>query len=239
MAYKQFALNEQTAVTIYKRRSSRHLRLTIAASGEVRVSIPVWTPYRVGLEFARSRQGWIEEQRRARHNALLQDGQVIGKAHRLRFQPAAVSAVGSRVRAGEVVITHPTGQATDDPAVQAAARKAGVRALRRQAETLLPQRLRQLAEQHYFTYRSVTIKQLKGRWGSCDQHGNIVLNLYLMQLPWECIDYVLLHELTHTQVLRHGPDFWQAMERVLPEVKRLRKAVRDHQPLLQAPPAVA
>jgi predicted metal-dependent hydrolase len=71
---------------------------------------------------------------------------------------------------------------------------------------------------------------MKSRWGSCDQHRNIVLNLFLIQLPWEQIDYVLLHELTHTEVLRHGPDFWRAMERVLSDVKQLRKAVRSAQP---------
>jgi predicted metal-dependent hydrolase len=119
-----------------------------------------------------------------------------------------------------------------EPEIQSAARKTGIRALRRQAETLLPQRLDQLARQHEFSYRSVAIKQLKGRWGSCDQHANIVLNLFLMQLPWEHIDYVILHELTHTNVLRHGPDFWQAMEKVLPEVKQLRKQLRLHQPVL-------
>lgn len=232
MAYKQFMLDERTPVVIYKRRSSRNLRLTIAPTGEIKVSIPAWTPYRVGLEFARSRRGWIDRQ--PRQDNLLRDRQPIGKAHRLRFVPSNdISQVTTRLRHNDVVVTYPASQSTEAPAVQAAARRAGVRALRRQAEALLPQRLAHLAEEHGFRYGSVTVKQLKGRWGSCDQHANIVLNLYLMQLPWEHIDYVLLHELTHTQVLRHGPDFWRAMERVLPNVKQLRKAVREHQPVLR------
>jgi hypothetical protein len=89
-----------------------------------------------------------------------------------------------------------------------------------------------LAQKHGFEYSSVSVKRLKGRWGSCDQHQNIVLNLYLMQLPWELIDYVLLHELTHTRILRHGPDFWAAMQRVLPNVKAIRKEMKQHQPVL-------
>ena len=78
----------------------------------------------------------------------------------------------------------------------------------------------------------MAVKRLKSRWGSCDQHTNIILNIFLMQLPWECIDYVLLHELTHTNVLHHGPDFWLAMTQVLPNVTQLRKAMRDYQPIL-------
>ena len=82
---------------------------------------------------------------------------------------------------------------------------------------------------------------MTSRWGSCDQQHNIVLNLFLMQLPWELIDYVLVHELAHTQVLRHGPDFWQLMERLLPDCRSLRRRMRDHQPVLDSslPTAVA
>src|SRR5262249_22487168 len=126
-----------------------------------------------------------------------------------------------------------------DVEVQRIAEAASIRALRRQAEQLLPQRLAGLATKHGFRYRSVAVKRLKSRWGSCDQHKNIVLNLFLMQLPWECIDYVLIHELVHTEVLRHGPDFWAAMARELPDVKRLRKQMRQYQPVLHGSPLSA
>ncbi len=104
--------------------------------------------------------------------------------------------------------------------------------MRLQAEQLLPNRLASLAGTHGFEYGSISVKQLKGRWGSCDHQKNITLNLFLMQLPWELIDYVLLHELTHTNILRHGPDFWRAMEAVLPAVKNARKTLRAYQPVL-------
>jgi len=83
----------------------------------------------------------------------------------------------------------------------------------------------------------VRIKRLSSRWGSCDSHQNIVLNLYLMQLPWECIDYVLLHELTHTQILRHGAPFWDAMGKLLPNLAAIRKQMRGYHPVLQSPPS--
>ena len=90
--------------------------------------------------------------------------------------------------------------------------------------------MRQLAQVHGFEYRSVQIKQLTGRWGSCDSQRNIILNLFLMQLPWELIDYVILHELTHTTIMKHGPPFWEAMARVLPQVQQRRRAMRRYRP---------
>ncbi len=230
MAQKQFALDERTTITVYKRKSSRNLRLSIAADGTIRVSIPTWAPYSAGIRFAKSRSAWLEAQRQPKQ--YLADGQRIGKAHHLRFVPAQADRITSRLRASEVVVNHPVNSLSTDDNVQKVATQAALRALRAQAEQLLPPRLAYLASQHGFTYHSVAIKRLKSRWGSCDQQGNIVLNLYLVQLPWECIDYVLLHELTHTKLMKHGPEFWGAMEEILPDVKGIRRTMRAYRPIL-------
>lgn len=233
MAFKQFALDDNTLVTIYKRKTSRSLRLSVTSKGDVRVSIPTWAPYSHGLTFARSRQSWIREQQKPQR--VLKDGQTIGKAHHLNFQyDPKVQKPSSRVKLTEVVINVPAHLQIDSPSVQLVAEKASIRALRAQAERLLPQRLKTLAQVNNYSYHSVSIKLLKSRWGSCDQHKNIVLNLYLMQLPWEYIDYVLLHELAHTKFLKHGPEFWEEMSRVLPNAKRYRKAMREYQPILHS-----
>jgi predicted metal-dependent hydrolase len=228
MAFKKFVLDERTEITVYKRRSNRSLRLSVASNGEVRVTIPVWAPYQSGVNFAKSRHAWIIEQ--SRGAATLKDGQAVGKAHHLQFVPTSSAKPTSRLQGNQIIVRYPFESQLDDPAVQKVAVAACERALRQQAEQLLPGRLASLAEKHDFTYTSVTIKKLKSRWGSCDQRRNIVLNLYLMNLPWEVIDYVLLHELTHTIVLRHGTDFWQALARTLPNYKDVRKMIRNFQP---------
>lgn len=230
MPSKKFVLEPDLPLTIYKRRGNRNLRLSVSGTGEIRVSIPAWAPYKTGLDFARSRQNWILEQ--AKRPALLRHGQSIGKAHHLEFTPKAVSKTSGRVHGLAIVVSHSPATDTASPEVQAIARKVSEKALRSQAEQLLPQRLAGLANQHGFKYKSVRVKRLKGRWGSCDQSGNIVLNLFLMQLPWELIDYVLLHELAHTRVLRHGPEFWKLMEQIRPGAKTLRTAMRQHQPVV-------
>lgn len=233
MPSKDFILDDGLVVKVYKRKTNRSLRLSILPSGEVRVSMPAWAPYSTGLNFAKSRQAWIRGQHKPAK--LLIDGQAIGKAHHLQFIPKpAITKTTSRVYDIAITVSYPASIKLSDPEVQAVAREACVRALRAQAEQLLPQRLASLAASHSFTYSSVQVKRLKGRWGSCDHRSNIVLNLFLMQLPWELIDYVLLHELTHTNVLRHGPDFWAAMETVLPSVKALKKLMRDYQPVLNS-----
>jgi hypothetical protein len=231
MAYKVFLLSDNRSVTIYKRKSARSLRITLGANGQVKVSIPIWVSYKAGLEFVRSKEEWIKLNHKI--VPLLTNGQSVGKAHHLQLLcDASKSNISCRVTNNSVLITYPSSSNPNDPEVQKVAQKACIRALRTQAESLLPQRLDTLASKHNFRYNSVSIKHLKSRWGSCDQNTDIVLNLFLMQVPWELIDYVLIHELTHTQILRHGHDFWVAMEKVLPDVKPIKQQLRNYQPIL-------
>jgi len=232
MATKQVSIPEIGTVVLYKRRGNRSLRLSISNSGQVRVSLPHWVPYSAGEQFARSKQAWIL-QNRTTSDTPLRPGHAIGKAHRLRFESQlGTERVSTRVAANEVRISYPSLYSLDHPSVQRAAIKASTLALKREASVLLPQRLRALSLQTGLSYKSVTIKQLKSRWGSCNTNKEITLNLYLMQLPWSLIDYVLIHELVHTKVMQHGKPFWDEMERHLPGARRLRKQVGSYQPRL-------
>lgn len=229
MAFKSYQIDDLTVV-VYKRRGAKSLRLSVTSTGQIRVTVPSWAPYQSGVEFAKSRADWIRQQHTA--PTSLKHGQAIGKAHHLLLLPRAVSKIVSRVTGTEIIVSFPTNVSAEDPTVQTVAKRACIRALRSQSEALLPQRLQIIAEKYGFSYSSISVKQLKSRWGSCDHKQNIVLNLFLMQLPWELIDYVLLHELVHTKVLKHGPEFWDAMEALQPNTKTLRKAIRAHQPVL-------
>jgi hypothetical protein len=233
VAVKLFELENIGTVRISKRSGSRSVRLSIAANGEIRVTIPSWSPYQNGIDFARSRADWIAKNIPEKE-APLHDGGRIGKAHRLVFVTAVVDAPTVRLAGGDIRVSRPPGMTITHPEVQKVAQRGCIRALRAEAEHLLPQRLRALAEKFGFSYTNVSVKQLKGRWGSCDSKQQIVLNLFLMQLPWRLIDYVLLHELVHTKHLNHGADFWDEFTRHEPAAKQLRKLTRQHKPVLAA-----
>ncbi len=215
-------------VHLYKRRGSRHIRLTITHDGKVRVTMPFWTPYQTGVSFVNAKKQWLEANQ-ALQKPVLADHARIGKAHTLVYcSDTNTTRPVSKIFMNEIRIKYPATLNIDDVSVQDAARKACIRALRKQAEALLPGRLAQLAQKHGYTYGSVTVKQLKSRWGSCDSKGNITLNVFLMQLPWHLIDYVLIHELVHTKVMNHGTDFWQEFENSLPSAKLLRRHIKEY-----------
>lgn len=230
MATKQVEVEGLGTVTLYKRRGTRSVRLSIANGDQIRVTLPIWAPYRVGVDFAASKRDWILSQRR--QPTVLNEGMQIGKAHRLRFVKSTGSRVTTRIKGTEIFVALPANVDAQDLGAQAAARRAAIKALKLEAENLLPQRLAALADQHGFTYRSVGIKQMKGRWGSCNSHKDIVLNCFLMKLPWDLIDYVILHELAHTRVMAHGKPFWNEVGKYVSNLSSIRKLMRTQQPTI-------
>ena len=99
---------------------------------------------------------------------------------------------------------------------------------REDARRILNQRLAELATEHDFEYGKVSIRRQKTRWGSCSSQDNISLNQNLLHLPDELIDYVLLHELTHTRVKDHSPSFWNELEKVCPSAKEKRRLLKTY-----------
>lgn len=109
-----------------------------------------------------------------------------------------------------------------DPDLRANAREV----LRKRAADYLPARTALLAKQHGFSYRRVSLRASRTRWGSCSAVNNINLSIFLMQLPPHLIDYVILHELVHTVHKNHGPDFWHLLETLTVGARALAREIR-------------
>lgn len=207
--------------------------MSFTSEGTLRVSLPYWVPYQAGIDFARDRKEWIVKHQPAQKTHL-NDGDRIGKAHRLEFIKGTGSKASVRVSITKIIVTHPSSLAITSPIVQKTAERGALKALKKESDQLLPQRVASLATKHGFIYTSVTCKRLSSRWGSCSQEKEITLNTYLMQLPWELIDYVILHELVHTEHLNHSDAFWARFAQVLPDAKARRKLLKAHKTAVTA-----
>jgi len=89
-------------------------------------------------------------------------------------------------------------------------------------------RLSELARKHGFKFNKARIRDQKTRWGSCSPKNNINLNLKLAKLPDELIDYVIIHELVHTEVKNHKADFWGRMDSIFGDAKSLDARLRKY-----------
>lgn len=97
------------------------------------------------------------------------------------------------------------------------------------SKLILKNRLREMADKHGFKYNKVFIRNQKTRWGSCSNLNNINLNINLVSLTEELMDYVIMHELVHTEIKNHSKKFWSRLnEYVGGKAKELDKNLMKH-----------
>lgn len=72
----------------------------------------------------------------------------------------------------------------------------------------------------------IDVRDLGFRWGSCGKNDVVFFNWRLFQLPVHLADYVVLHELIHLLEPHHGPEFWRALDRSLPDWKERKEELR-------------
>lgn len=71
----------------------------------------------------------------------------------------------------------------------------------------------------------IDIRDLGFRWGSCSKNGVLYFNWKVLQLPVRLVDYVIAHELIHLRQGHHGPAFWEALSRAMPDWQKRKDAL--------------
>ena len=76
---------------------------------------------------------------------------------------------------------------------------------------------------------SLTVRKMKSRWGVCNvKTKRITLNLELIKKEVSCLDYVIVHELSHLIYADHSKRFWTLVEENYPEYKKFRKLLKEY-----------
>lgn len=204
----------------------------MGANGELSITLPRFAAKRHALELIEtSRQdirAWQVKQQGT--TPALLSGQHIGHSHTLHISAGHHAAPTAHIRGLLVLLELPWGMDAQDPAAQKVYAPVLKKALTIEAKAYLPRQLAYLAKEHGFSYERTRFGAPKGRWGSCSSTGTISLNVALMALDNELIDYVLLHELCHTKHMNHSAAFWSLVETYLPHYKKLRKELKKHHP---------
>ncbi|WP_107708979.1 M48 family metallopeptidase [Campylobacter concisus] len=66
--------------------------------------------------------------------------------------------------------------------------------------------------------KSVKIRQMKTRWGSCNPYKSYInLNIELIKKPRVCIEYVVFHELAHLLYPNHSKKFYDYLVLYMPD----------------------
>jgi predicted metal-dependent hydrolase len=92
-----------------------------------------------------------------------------------------------------------------------------------QAKELITNRLEYHAKQMCASYTSVRFSDTKSKWGTCFHDNSLQFNWRLIMAPLLVIDYVVIHELTHTTEKNHSRDFWSRVRLFTPAYRQHRE----------------
>lgn len=82
-------------------------------------------------------------------------------------------------------------------------------------------------------YAQIKVNSAQTRWGSCSYSGNLNFSWRLIMAPEAVIDYVVVHELVHLEEKNHSRQFWQKVQKILPEYAEHRKWLKENGYLLR------
>ena len=217
MSTKYYEVEGIGKVSLTRRKGSKRISMRVKSDGLVSVNYPWYATQQEAFSFILSNTKWIQKQKTKIENRTVSYaiGQTISiRDYIIRIIAAEKGKLQAVKNGQEILITVPPFEDVSSERVQLFITKITVEVCRLQAKDYLPRRVRELAQQHGFLYQKVFVKNLKSKWGSCSSQKNINLNVHLMRLPDHLIDYIILHELTHTREMNHGPEFWKVLDEV-------------------------
>jgi predicted metal-dependent hydrolase len=230
---REYVDPEFGVISIKRIARAKYVRVRVSEKGTIHATMPSLAPVMLLKNLINNSRDSLRsalDDAKSHAPRVYAHGDIIGTSHRIEM---TYGTRASARRSGQAIVwTVPQGTEPTDAHNQDVVRKAVRKALDEQASAYLPRRLQYLADMGGFHFSKIRYSNAKGRWGSCNSQGVISLNVALMNLPKEIIDYVLIHELSHTRHMNHSAEFWALVGTQYEDYKNARKQLKTYSPYL-------
>jgi predicted metal-dependent hydrolase len=201
------------------------IALVITAEAKLIVRAPMKTPLAYIKSLVERKGNWIQRKQEELRNThrvpkkMYTEGEAfsfLGETYRLAVADNMPSAI-------ELKDT-----LTIDKKALPAAREMISAWYKDQALRVFRERCAFFAVQTGLRPQAVKLTNALTRWGSCSPRGTVRINWKLIMAPLEIIDYLIVHELAHLKHRNHSCQYWETVERILPDYRMHRKWLRDN-----------
>ncbi|WP_187836727.1 M48 family metallopeptidase [Helicobacter pylori] len=100
--------------------------------------------------------------------------------------------------------------------------------LKKILKTYLEQKLPLIAQKMQTSYTHFSVRNNAKVLGSCSYHNRLSFALLLVCAQKEAIDYVIIHELSHTIHKNHSKNFWRCVQIFCPNYRALRERLKQN-----------
>ena len=203
-------------------KNMKQVRLKVFPSGEIKLSAPIGTTEEWIAEYLASKTPWIEEKldmftqtkaiEKEEHFYSGVSTRVLGHQMTIQVHYARRKQI---VRESETlhIYTPESEQSNIDKQVNNWWQKTSALYFESVVNQLYP-----IIAKHGVSRPVVQVKKMATLWGSCSRnHQKINLNFYLYKASVPCIEYVILHELTHFLYPHHNKAFYDFMTIYMPD----------------------
>ena len=206
------------------RKNIRSIRLTVTPGGEVRLSIPTQLSDADAMFFAEARLPWIQKHLTRIEKQIALEPEdfssvlFLGKSWKTVITYDKIAPRVFTDEAGKIhIILKPGSPSSDVPKILDAW-------YRSELKKMIPPLIKEWEPIMNVKVHSLQFKHMKTRWGTCNVIDHrIWLNVELAKKPFPCIEYILVHEMTHLLERGHGTEFKACMNKFLPDWRSLRK----------------
>lgn len=105
-----------------------------------------------------------------------------------------------------------------------------------QARSVISNQVEYYSKHMNTIYASLKFSDTISQWGSCSRDNNLQFNWRLIMAPLLVLNYVIIHELTHTLEKNHSSNFWSKVRLHNPSYKQQIKWLQTHGNSLKIPP---
>lgn len=195
-------------------RDVKHARLRVSEDGKIRIIIPPAFSQEDIEDLLDKKRRWIAKQLKffekkssikLQRNQLLLFGNRYGYFYDSRYKQRVI-----------VNHEHKTIRAKRDLLEKEIQEKW----LRSIAKRHITARVQELSGKLNFSYNRLFIRNQRTKWGNCSKNGNISINWRLIKAPDFVLDYVIVHELVHTESMNHTSKFWTLLKSYYPDYKK-------------------
>ena len=211
------------------RRSARRrsVQVTVDRGGELVLAAPEQCPIAIMEDFVREKRFWIytklaekealKPQRSTKEYVSGEGFPYLGRSYRLLL--VNKQSVPVKLEAGRFKMSR---------AVVCTGRDEMVRWYTDHATAWLRKRVVRYQRRIGVEPAGVVVQDLGYRWGSCGKGGRLYFHWRTILLPPRIADYIVVHELVHLHEGHHTPEFWQRVERAMPDFAQRKQWLAEH-----------
>lgn len=186
---------------IVEHRDVKHVRLRVHEDGKVYLFVPMDFTEQEIKKVLEMKAEWIATKQQyfqQKGKILLGRNEVLlfGNRYAYYYSPQ----YKNRVVVNEESMTLQSGKDLLDLSVQE-------RWLKGYAGKYIRSRAVMISEALMLPYNRLFIRSQRNKWGNCSPEKNISINWRIIKAPAFVIDYVIIHELCHTVVMKHTVKF--------------------------------